>query len=195
MNKPIPEDLVPILAKDEEKQKQIREKSTMDAQSSQARAIGVPSAVPTSVAGKPSAVKPNETQRKLPVPATSVTKMPTGLPQSKSSAAILPATGSSSTSASASAIANGAGKLETSKTVPRISMIIQPIPPFKGNKSKQPSPDQKATMSSTPQQPMSPTTAQRLNANASSFSPNPKAAAFTPVSLDRSAVFNVTCVS
>ena len=168
----------------------------MDAQSSQARAIGVPSAVPTSVAGKQSAVKPNETQRKLPVPTTSsVTKMPTGLPQSKSSAAILPATGSSSTSASASAIANGAGKLETSKTVPRISMIIQPIPPFKGNKSKQPSPDQKATISSTPQQPMSPTTAQRLNANASSFRPNPKAAAFTPVSLDRSVVFNATCVS
>ena len=40
LNKPIPEDLVPILAKDEEKQKQIREKSSKDATSAQARNIG-----------------------------------------------------------------------------------------------------------------------------------------------------------
>ena len=40
LNKPIPDDLVPILAKDEEKQKQIREKSTKDAESAQARTIG-----------------------------------------------------------------------------------------------------------------------------------------------------------
>jgi len=40
LNKPIPEDLVPILAKDQEKQRAIKEKASKDAASSQARAIG-----------------------------------------------------------------------------------------------------------------------------------------------------------
>ena len=39
LNKPIPDDLVSILAKDEDKQRQIREKSSRDAASAQARAI------------------------------------------------------------------------------------------------------------------------------------------------------------
>ena len=43
LNKPIPDDLVPILAKDEEKQRQIREKSITYAQSAKARSIGVSS--------------------------------------------------------------------------------------------------------------------------------------------------------
>ncbi|KAG1719146.1 hypothetical protein EDB19DRAFT_1787389 [Suillus lakei] len=41
LNKPIPDDLVPILAKDEEKQRQIREKASQDAASTSARAIGI----------------------------------------------------------------------------------------------------------------------------------------------------------
>ncbi|KAF8309923.1 hypothetical protein DL93DRAFT_2214946 [Clavulina sp. PMI_390] len=40
LNRPIPEDLVPILAKDESKQKELMEKSAREAQSSKARAIG-----------------------------------------------------------------------------------------------------------------------------------------------------------
>ncbi|TEB33401.1 hypothetical protein FA13DRAFT_1754073 [Coprinellus micaceus] len=40
LNKPIPDDLVPILAKDEEKQKAIKEKAKKDAESTEARAIG-----------------------------------------------------------------------------------------------------------------------------------------------------------
>ncbi|KAJ3510811.1 hypothetical protein NLJ89_g4461 [Agrocybe chaxingu] len=40
LKKPIPEDLVPILAKDEDKQRQIKEKALADAASPQARAIG-----------------------------------------------------------------------------------------------------------------------------------------------------------
>src|ERR1700761_4710364 len=40
LNKPIPDDLVPILAKDEDKQRVIKEKSQEDAHSSNARAIG-----------------------------------------------------------------------------------------------------------------------------------------------------------
>ncbi|KDR76155.1 hypothetical protein GALMADRAFT_139891 [Galerina marginata CBS 339.88] len=40
LNKPIPEDLVPILAKDEDRQRQIKEKAKADASSTLARAIG-----------------------------------------------------------------------------------------------------------------------------------------------------------
>ncbi|KAJ3486449.1 hypothetical protein NLI96_g4251 [Meripilus lineatus] len=40
LKQPIPDDLVPILAKDEEKQRQIKERSTKDAESSHARSIG-----------------------------------------------------------------------------------------------------------------------------------------------------------
>jgi hypothetical protein len=40
LNKPIPDDLVPILAKDEDKQQKIKEKSLLDATSTSARAIG-----------------------------------------------------------------------------------------------------------------------------------------------------------
>lgn len=58
-------------------------------------------------------------------------------------------------------------------------MVIQQIPPFRGAK-KQSSGDGKA--SNAIQQPLSPTSQQRLNVNATSFRPNPKAAAFTPVS-------------
>jgi hypothetical protein len=197
LNKPVPEDLVPILAKDEEKQKQIREKSTQDAQASNARTIGISASGSTASAtpGKPlAAVKSNEPAKKALIStASAVSKLPANLVSSKSSAAVALASSASNAANASSTAANGAGKLETSKTVPRISMVIQPIPPFKGPK-KQGSTTESANRSGTgstaqqqqqQQQPMSPTTAQRLNVNASSFRPNPKAVAFTPVSVSR----------
>ena len=76
--------------------------------------------------------------------------------------------------------------MEASKTVPRINMTIQPIPPFRGGKKAtsnegKPAQASGASAGGSPAQPMSPTSAQRLNVNASSFRPNPKAVAFTPV--------------
>ncbi|KAM6495307.1 hypothetical protein JOM56_009930 [Amanita muscaria] len=58
LNKPIPEDLVTILAKDEEKQCAIRDKATQDAQSSGARSIGAPSQANAN-RGVPANVKPD----------------------------------------------------------------------------------------------------------------------------------------
>lgn len=102
-------------------------------------------------------------------------KVPSGIPVSKSSAAVV---------SGATGATNSNGKAEASSTAPRISMVIQSIPPFKGSKPKQSaSGDAKTTPvpASPPVPPLSPTSAQRLNVNASSFRPNPKAVAFTPV--------------
>jgi hypothetical protein len=124
LNKPIPDDLVPILAKDEERQKQIKEKTVKDAASSQARTIGV-SAMTTSTPGAraaplipASAVKAaeaNQKQRTLASPG--VTPKPAPAPPTKSSTSVpaVPKTGK-----------------------PGINMFIQPIPPFKGSKSRPP---------------------------------------------------------
>ncbi|KAI5122298.1 hypothetical protein M0805_002375 [Coniferiporia weirii] len=183
LNKPIPEDLVSILAKDEEKQRQIREKSTQDAQSTKARAIGVSASITSTAAqqktasGAPAA-KPVDPSRKPSAPSASATLKSTDrIPTSKSANAI--ANGAAGSSASgASTKTNGSGKMEASKTVPRISMVIQTIPPFRGK--KQSSGYEKTPAAGTSSQPLSPTSQQRLNVNASSFRPNPKAAAFTP---------------
>ncbi|KAL5526582.1 PBP1 [Sanghuangporus sanghuang] len=182
LNKPIPDDLVPILAKDEEKQRQIREKSTQDAQSAKARTIGVSSSVLAATAQQKAAAaapsaRSNEPARKASAQIASSLKPSERVSSSKSSNA-LQASAIASTSAPA-AKPNGNGKLETSKTMPRISMVIQPIPPFRGGK-KQSSGDPKSSSASTSSQPLSPTSQQRLNVNATSFRPNPKAPAFTP---------------
>lgn len=66
--------------------------------------------------------------------------------------------------------------------MPRVSMVIQVIPPFRGKKSTTPN-ESKPLESSPPTQPLSPTSAQKLNVNATSFRPNPKAVAFTPVTV------------
>ncbi|KAH8118051.1 hypothetical protein DFH11DRAFT_1572083 [Phellopilus nigrolimitatus] len=184
LNKPIPEDLVSILAKDQDKQRQIREKSTQDAQSTKARSIGVSTSIVNSpVQQKPSAGSPAQRSydppRKPSGPSVSALKSAERIPASKSSNAAIGGIAGSSASG-VSAKANGSnGKLESSKTMPRISMVIQSIPPFRGAK-KQTSGDGKTLPSAAPSQPLSPTSVQRLNANASSFRPNPKAAAFTP---------------
>lgn len=176
LNKPIPEDLVTILAKDEDKQKAIRDKSSKDATSSQARTIG---------------------------PSTSSHAVPARGPQLTSAkimeAAARKPSANPTTTSSASAQKTGGAKTESAKPT-KPMMFIQPIPAFKGAKPKQAQP---ATSSTTPssskqQQQQAPAKSptpssgaaasaaanaaamNKLNVNASSFRPNPKASAFTP---------------
>ncbi|EIN04841.1 hypothetical protein PUNSTDRAFT_47123 [Punctularia strigosozonata HHB-11173 SS5] len=126
LNKPIPEDLVPILAKDEEKQKQIKEKSAEDAASAKARTIATASAP-----GAPAGVTPSPshqvvpTQAKTPAPSNSAAKNGAAAPQKNGVV--------SSASAAAVAPVIGAKKPADGAAAPAVKkgMFIQPIPPFK----------------------------------------------------------------
>lgn len=173
LNKPIPDDLVPILAKDEDKQKQIREKSNKDANSSQARNIGSSVSTHSVPARGPhiTTAKVVEAGRKTAATATSTTK--------------------ASTQATGIA-ASATNKAEATKPTKPV-MFIQPIPPFKGSKrqSLQPSSNANgasngtnaAQVSVATKAPVPNAPANRLNAGlnvkASTF--NPRAVAFTPV--------------
>ncbi|KDQ59277.1 hypothetical protein JAAARDRAFT_154623 [Jaapia argillacea MUCL 33604] len=186
LNKPIPEDLVPILAKDEEKQKQIREKSEKDAASTQARTIGVASSV---VNASPPARLPQQ-------PSTPLVKAPSTKATSPSGAAkpsIIASTSNPTVLSNAKPAAAATAKVDASKSA-RVSMVIQAIPPFKGKKltpvatptapngstpSVSTTSSTGATASGAAVPPPSPRTA-RLNVTAPSFKPNPKAVAFTP---------------
>jgi hypothetical protein len=196
LNKPIPDDLVPILAKDEEKQKLIREKATKDASSTHARTIGNSSSITSSTPGvprmapQPGASKPGaDSGRKAGVVPT---------PAAKTTAAA--ASGAQKALATQKSAAN-AQAVKTAATAKPVNMFIQAIPPFKGSKPRQ---SANATVSTNTKTstvvsgathtsgsdsgsgagsgspgiiaPMSPTTAanNRLNVNASSFRPNPK---------------------
>ncbi len=180
LNKPIPEDLVPILAKDETKQKAIREKSETDAKSAQARSIGISASI-LNASQAQKTIAPAKPVSKVALPPSLPKQQTAGVITSKSttvvgSANVITKGLQSSTS--------GSVKMEASKTVPRINMVIQSIPPFRGGKkatSSEGKPATSSASSASPAQPMSPTSAQRLNVNASAFRPNPKAAAFTPV--------------
>ncbi|KAG9225037.1 hypothetical protein CCMSSC00406_0001812 [Pleurotus cornucopiae] len=188
LNKPIPDDLVPILAKDEEKQKAIREKASKDAASAQARSIGsVSAAGPAPGARAPTQSSKAFEARKAAAPSTGVAaKTTTGAPAAAPSANQKPST--------ASAKPNGA--TETTAGKKTSSMFIQAIPPFKGSKARAPatasvaqpngsSQQQAAAQASSAAQPqsavpLSPTSANRLNVGASPFRPNPMASAFKP---------------
>ncbi|KAG6885670.1 hypothetical protein C0993_011434 [Termitomyces sp. T159_Od127] len=171
LNKPIPDDLVPILAKDEEKQRAIREKSSKDATSSQARSIGPPTPPNAARGAQVAAAKiSGASSRPVPPPAAKTSTNPVATPAA--------AKGSSTAKANVSS--------ETPAKKP--AMVIQPIPPFKGRKA---APAAAATPTPTPTAngassaakgangSMSPV-ANRLNVNASSFRPNAKASTFTP---------------
>ena len=177
MNKPIPDDLVKILAKDEEKQRAIIEKSTKDAASTQARTIGATAALSATPATNP------------PAPATS-SRVAT------STSGNVSGTSSSSKLVSSPSVVG----TKTPVTAPkgaRISMVIQPIPPFKGKKSHSGSQQSNAATQATTKASGSGASSQssksaesakldvaaanKLNVNATSFRPNPKAVAFTPV--------------
>ena len=175
LNKPIPDDLVSILAKDEQKQKQIREKASKDASSVSARTIGVNSVL------NPTPGNPPRNVVTQPVTGKGASKPTAPAVASKPAAAKTTA----GTKPSSDPKATGKGG---------INMVIQPIPPFKGKITRSPKAAPSASgashtsgsSSSTPQVdavPTSPTAAARLNVNASSFRPNPKANAFSPVTI------------
>jgi hypothetical protein len=173
LNKPIPDDLVPILAKDEEKQKQIKEKATRDAQSNEARAIGA-STPATASRGVLPGGKLGDGLRKPAAPLPTSKTVNNNLDQASSSSAQKPAATSSGSATPGAASASKAGESATSKKIP---MVIQAIPPFRGSKNKPapaPSGTQVKVTSSSSNgtshaAPMSPATANRLNVNAPSF--------------------------
>ncbi|KAH8822881.1 LsmAD domain-containing protein [Flagelloscypha sp. PMI_526] len=187
LNKPIPDDLVPILAKDADKQRQIKEKSLNDAGSSQARAIGVSS--PTaSGSTKASAAGTNAarpTSRISPELKAAMKNMV--IPERK------PKPGETSTKPSAPVVAvvaaapiptppvkatqsTGPPKAKVSASgKPLIPMHIPAIPAFKG---KSQTPEKKET---TPNGAANVANAKpALNINANSFKPNVAAKPFTP---------------
>jgi hypothetical protein len=169
---------VKILAKDEEKQRAIIEKSAKDAASTQARSIGVTAALSATPAANPST--PTATSRV--VPSTSGNVLGAGSTSSK-------------LVSSPSVVATKTPPSATAKNG-RVSMVIQPIPPFKGKKSQQATqPSNSSTQATTKSSGSGPgaqssknaeaakadSAANKLNVNATSFRPNPKALAFTPV--------------
>ncbi|KII90025.1 hypothetical protein PLICRDRAFT_29180 [Plicaturopsis crispa FD-325 SS-3] len=178
LNKPIPDDLVPILAKDEEKQKQIREKSTKDAHAPQARNIGIASTAGTA---------PNVASSRVPA----VLQSGKHAPDATRKATPAPPGSAKAPPASAQKPAAAAAKPAEPAKKGAISMFIQPIPAFKGPKQSRPAANSNnANGSSAPRAPaapvpsapapaanppMSPNTANRLNVNAHSFRPNTKA--------------------
>ncbi|EKM58280.1 uncharacterized protein PHACADRAFT_252488 [Phanerochaete carnosa HHB-10118-sp] len=180
LKKPIPEDLVPILAKDEEKQRQIREKSTQDAESAQARTIG-PSNL--TVTGTPN-IQASATSARIGGTPVAAKVSTSGSPQPGAGSKTPPALVKASSSTSPPGKDGAGGK--------RISMFIQSIPPFKGKRpsatpaSSGPAPGVNGTQPPTTRTnsshnaiaptPLSPTAANRLNVNASSFRPTPKSA-------------------
>ncbi|KAJ7035042.1 hypothetical protein C8F04DRAFT_1099897 [Mycena alexandri] len=193
LNKPIPDDLVPILAKDEDKQRAIKEKSTKDAASAQARNIGAsssPSTAPGAPRGGP------QLAAKISPDAGRKPSAPAG---GKGTAATPPTKGAAAKPAGAPAAAAAPPRLAATGK-PGVNMVIQSIPPFRGAKARQTShptantarpPNMttsattsalassgSATAAAAPPAPVSPNTAaaNRLNVNASSFKPNPKGA-------------------
>ncbi|GLB40447.1 putative lsmAD [Lyophyllum shimeji] len=174
LNKPIPDDLVPILAKDEEKQRAIREKAAKDAASAQARAIGTPT--------------PANAARGVQVAAAKIS----GAPQRPAVAPAAKTAANNVAPPQTAAVPKAAAttKPTTDTSVKKPAMVIQPIPPFRGNKTKN-TPANGAPSSSSGATPSSSDSAQanngnvspasaanRLNVNASSFRPTAKA--FTP---------------
>ncbi|KAI9461642.1 hypothetical protein BJY52DRAFT_1117025 [Lactarius psammicola] len=179
LNKPIPDDLVKILAKDEEKQRAIIEKSSKDATSAQARSIGATAALSATPTTNPP----------IPTPSSRVATSTSGNVSGTSS--------SSSKLVSSPSVVSTKTPITAPTKGARISMVIQPIPPFKGKKSQTASQPSNAATQVTTKASGSGTNSQstksaestkldvavnKLNVNATSFRPNPKALAFTPAS-------------
>lgn len=161
----MPEDLVTILSKDEEKQKAIREKSKKDAESAKARSIG-------STTNTPVAQRPPPSQQSKQVLA--------GKPNAQ-----IPVKPTAQVIASSSTSSKLAGAKKNSA-----NMSIPEIPPFRGagaKAAKSPPPAPSVTVNGAPLK-VIPTHAQlqaeakakaealaqaaaKLNANASSFRP------------------------
>ncbi|KAF9533809.1 hypothetical protein CPB83DRAFT_844552 [Crepidotus variabilis] len=173
LNKPIPDDLVPILAKDEEKQKLIKEKAKTDAISSHARAIG-PSTPATAsrgvaVAGAkiskpvPTSMKPN---------AGTTMAASNGVGGGSSAVASGGATPAIAANKSASATPTpAAAKDSASKKIP---MVIQGIPPFRGGKGKA-NASTSSPSANAPSTPSAATNGSSSNANANANRSNASA--------------------
>lgn len=185
--------MVPILAKDEEKQKQIREKASKDASTTGARTIGINSVLnPTpnnnrpvvvTTQQKPAAAKPSDKE----TAKVSATRPADAMRKGGIKLAVIPPHRSTVAAAAAAAAAAAPAKPAAVDKVakPPISMSIQAIPPFRkaggpANGNGNGHANGSGSSASTPM-PTSPTTAARLNVNASSFRPNPKANTFSPV--------------
>ncbi|KAF8149936.1 hypothetical protein B0H34DRAFT_731793 [Crassisporium funariophilum] len=198
LNKPIPEDLVPILAKDETKQRAIKEKASKDAASTQARAIGASTPATASRGVAVAGAKIPESARKPTTQAAGV-KAGTNNVQASVSAANAQKMANAAAASAAAAAAATSKTADSGNSSKKINMVIQTIPPFKGsnNKGKQaahtvsnnasPAPPSNGATPHTNRSsaaspavvttPVSPNTAaNRLNVNASSFRPNPKVA-------------------
>ena len=181
---------MPILAKDEDKQRAIREKSTQDAASAQARTIGATSPANAARGTQVAAAKISaEPRRPVLTPAAKTTTNSVA-PSQAAAVPKLAATTTKPTSAS---------DVSFKKPV----MFIQPIPPFKGKTSRpagvpatqvngmSTSSNGAASGSASNQAANKAAAAaaaaaqaashNRLNVNASSFKPNARASAFTPV--------------
>ena len=214
-NKPIPDDLVPILAKDESRQRQIMEKAKLDASSAEARSIG-PSTPTQASRGLAKVAAAAAAAHKGAVAAAA--KVPTGAPGAaagKPPSQTLAGKGGAGAAAAAKPAPTVKPAVSAASPAPgapkKISMVIQSIPPFRGGSAgsatkaapgaapparqgsngANPAPlnlntAAAAAIRSPQATPMSPNTlaAKQLNAHASSFRPNPKANAFTPVIFD-----------
>lgn len=187
---------MPILAKDEDKQHRIKEKSVLDACSSKARAIGASTPATASRGVTVAGTKMSKliTPAMKPTTTDSISGISTAA--TTASVGVAQKTSSSSTPTGANN-AKGANGLIASKKIP---MVIQDIPPFRGSgKAKTSTPKAASTISNGSSTnsasngnvaksmspaggtvPLSPTTAtaNRLNVNATSFRPNPKANVF-----------------
>ncbi|KAF7327786.1 LsmAD domain-containing protein [Mycena kentingensis (nom. inval.)] len=160
LNKPIPDDLVSILTKDVDKQRQIKEKSTVDANAPQARNIGASSSS-TTVPGAPRGTGP----------ALAAKISPKGGAPAKTAAA----TAKPAAAKPAVAAAAPAPKLAPTGK-PAIPMVIQSIPPFKGAKTRQSSHPTMNGAASSPRPPNMATSA-TMSTLASAAPPSPKTAA------------------
>ncbi|KAF9552068.1 hypothetical protein CPC08DRAFT_768596 [Agrocybe pediades] len=215
LNKPIPEDLVPILAKDEEKQRQILEKAKADAASTEARAIG-PSTPATAsrgvavagakigaaagkVAGTPAGTsKIAATGERKPVTQALAGKGGAGVAAAAAAAGSSPKTVSASTTANATP-SPVAGKGSTTATTPssanaaktaaapkKISMVIQSIPPFRGG------PNVKKAPAATPAAAGNSTSAANTNGNAGPSNVNGNGKAAKPLLITRTSGTNAS---
>ena len=142
----MPDDLVPISAKDEERQSQIKEKAGKGASSGLARAIG-PSTPAMASRGLP--VAGAKIVERKPVPqalvgkggaagATSVSGAPGGASAQKTLSAANAASSSSGAALGAAVkpAAKAVSAVPSSAGAKKIDMVIQTIPPFKGSRIK-----------------------------------------------------------
>ena len=181
LNKPIPEDLIPILAKDEEKQKAILEKAKADVEaSSKASPGGSSSAVngarPSVAKDIPAAAKPASAKPATPTVSTSAgeasKKAKTSMfiqpipPFDKSKIRPRPSASVSGTPATINAMTTGTPTSAGSSATPTPAATGAPVSPTSSHATSNANANNVGL---------------RLNPNASAFRPNPTAPAFKPV--------------